>query len=258
MIRIFFGGVMVLFLSSACAMENDTPQLGDNVRESMRGEEILSCAHSVCVEGDPLDPTCSTCAETVCNVDPFCCEQSWDGLCVSEANDLCGGICTECAHDTCEVGGPLEPTCNPCVATVCAQDAFCCKGGWDDICVREAESLCGLDCTPPCAHDVCEQGERLDPACDPCVEKVCAQDPFCCEQSWDALCVAEAEKICGPDCTPCGHDLCEPGEPLEPTCDPCVEKVCGQDPFCCDFEWDSVCVGKAEQLCGLGCNPTPR
>ena len=30
----------------------------------------------------------------------------------------------------------------------------------------------------------------------------------------------------------------------------CCEIVCGADPFCCDNQWDSVCVGLAAGLCG--------
>ena len=38
------------------------------------------------------------CEDAVCNIDPFCCNVQWDGLCAEEALDLCalcgGGCCT--------------------------------------------------------------------------------------------------------------------------------------------------------------------
>jgi hypothetical protein len=40
----------------------------------------------------------------------------------------------------------------------------------------------------------------------------------------------------------CAHGLCFPGDPLDPTCSPCVEQVCAVDSFCCEVAWDSLCV----------------
>lgn len=47
-----------------------------------------------------------------------------------------------------------------------------------------------------CAHDVCTQGEALDPNCHACVAAVCAADPICCDTQWDGICVAEAQDLC--------------------------------------------------------------
>jgi hypothetical protein len=68
-------------------------------------------------------------------------------------------------------------------------------------------------CTP---HDICALGDKLDattittPACDSCVDQICAKDPFCCdggylsyystEPVWDAKCITEVGTICGLDC----------------------------------------------------------
>ncbi|MBM4358869.1 MAG: lamin tail domain-containing protein [Deltaproteobacteria bacterium] len=60
---------------------------------------------------------------------------------------------------------------------------------------------------PACAHDLCEQGDPLEPSCDPCVNELCGTvDPYCCNLlagqsgSWDAMCIAEVQKVCGLDC----------------------------------------------------------
>ena len=69
---------------------------------------------------------------------------------------------------------------------------------------------------PACAHDVCALGDKLAAstslraACHPCVDQICAQDPFCCdggylsyystEPVWDAKCVAEVGALCGLSC----------------------------------------------------------
>jgi len=61
-----------------------------------------------------------------------------------------GGGGMACLHDVCTIGDALDPACSdPCVATVCAAGDVCCDpidGGWDDICVAEAQRLCQAPC----------------------------------------------------------------------------------------------------------------
>jgi hypothetical protein len=56
-----------------------------------------------------------------------------------------------------------------------------------------------------CIHDVCTEGDALDPMCsDPCVATVCAEDGVCCDAmdgGWDDICVALAQRLCQ---APCG------------------------------------------------------
>jgi hypothetical protein len=51
-----------------------------------------------------------------------------------------------------------------------------------------------------CAHDLCETGSALDPACDPCAELIIEEDPFCGENSWDSYCVEAVSTVCGQTC----------------------------------------------------------
>jgi hypothetical protein len=78
-------------------------------------------------------------------VDSYCCDVSWDGICVGEAQSICVGgnlcvapDCGDCyatGHGTgCEVAS--------CQAAVCAVDAYCCDVEWDGLCVSEAQSIC--------------------------------------------------------------------------------------------------------------------
>jgi hypothetical protein len=221
------------------------------------------CEHDLCEAGGPLDPACDTCVTDVCNIDAFCCEVEWDAVCIDLAVATCGLDCGgggDCEHDLCEAGAPLDPTCDACATTVCDVDAFCCEVEWDAVCVDLGVQLCGLDCAGlPCEHDLCEAGAPLDPTCDACATTVCDADPFCCDVEWDAICVDLAVSLCGIDCGGggCAHDLCEEGDPLDPTCDPCVADVCGADPFCCDVAWDSLCIDNAEAICGIDCGGPP-
>jgi hypothetical protein len=64
---------------------------------------------------------------------------------------LCFAFQGTCAHSLCQVGEPLEPTCQPqfdptCVARICDIDASCCYERWDQGCVDAVQSVCDLCC----------------------------------------------------------------------------------------------------------------
>jgi hypothetical protein len=48
----------------------------------------------------------------------------------------------------------------------------------------------------PCLHPLNESGPALNPACSRCVVTVCTADSFCCNSSWDGICVNEAASFC--------------------------------------------------------------
>ncbi len=120
-----------------------------------------------------------------------------------------GSPAPACAHATCQTGDKLSSSCDPCVQTICAADAFCCTSSWDGQCVSEVASLCGQNicaggggggAVSSCAHATCVAGGKLSSSCDPCVQKICAADPFCCNNSWDGQCVGEVASVCGKSC----------------------------------------------------------
>jgi hypothetical protein len=51
-----------------------------------------------------------------------------------------------------------------------------------------------------CSHDLCSAGGTLVSSCDSCTASICNADPFCCNNSWDAICVGEVTSICGRTC----------------------------------------------------------
>jgi hypothetical protein len=110
------------------------------------------CAHNICVIGAALFSQCSACVTTICNADPFCCNNSWDGQCVGEVSTLCGqNTCwSGCAHNWCAQGGALANGCDAggsnCAAQICGVDPFCCSNTWDNFCVGEVASVCGITC----------------------------------------------------------------------------------------------------------------
>jgi hypothetical protein len=115
-----------------------------------------------------------------------------------------------------------------------------------------------------CAHPICAAGVALTAACDPCATLVCASDPWCCAQMWDATCVGEVTSICGNSCqappppdagtSTCVHPVCAAGAALASGCDACVTTLCAQDAYCCGVEWDATCVTEVTSICGQPCN----
>jgi len=107
-----------------------------------------------------------------------------------------------------------------------------------------------------CDHDKCDEGGPLDPKCGTCEAAVCAADDYCCTVEWDSLCVKEADKQCKNVCSGgscASHDECVAGIALDSTCSPCTKDVCAQDKYCCDNEWDSLCVSIAKSKASCGC-----
>jgi hypothetical protein len=119
------------------------------------------------------------------------------------------------------------------------------------------------DCSSQmCAHSKCVAGTNLFAGCDDCVAQVCAADPYCCDTSWDSICVGRVLDDCGLATCPdngasCAHEVCETGAPLVAGCDDggmaCVASVCDLDPYCCQKEWDDDCTVTLEAACGATC-----
>ncbi len=123
-----------------------------------------SCDHEVCEAGGPLNLSCDSCSQTVCEADDFCCTTEWDSQCVSEADAWCDGICSggsssssggttssssggggNC-HDECSIGEAMDATCNDCVDAICQEDSYCCDTEWDSTCVGYVDQFCDPGC----------------------------------------------------------------------------------------------------------------
>lgn len=219
--------------------------------------------------GDPFSGSCFTlhtgpncadadCCRTVCLVDNFCCEGTWDGLCVSTAEALCLSPIKYCGDDltrSCWVPSYL-PGCqeSECCREICGSiDPFCCESRWDAVCAREAGFLCTTSKYPPDAEGTegC-QSVHASPGCanPECTLAVCSVDATCCEVAWDIDCVLATYAVCpSPTSCPAPGDCFE--EHSNSGCsDPsCCNGVCSVDPTCCESIWDSGCAQLADQWC---------
>jgi len=91
-------------------------------------------------------------------------------------------------------------------ATLDAATALYGAGSAEVTAVTQAWFLVGVGSAPvvTCSDKLCTQSTMpLTIGCDPCVTKICATDPYCCNTAWDALCVDETSSICGKSCTTC-------------------------------------------------------
>jgi hypothetical protein len=208
------------------------------------------------------------CCRAVCGADAFCCETEWDAICADLALDLCVacGACPGACDGDLDGNGLVdgadlglllgawsEPGCSDLDedGTTDGADLGLLLGGW------------GTCATCPGDGDCCEPNGS--PGCDDagCCEQVCAADAFCCETEWDALCAQATCALCTIDCCLCDPE-CNGACPGEGDCcvangspgcgnATCCLTVCSLDAFCCEIQWDSICVGIAAGIPACRC-----
>ncbi|MCA9296414.1 MAG: S8 family serine peptidase [Phycisphaerales bacterium] len=147
-----------------------------------------------------------------------------------------GANCLEdddlCAEPACGVnatGGCLVANGTPycademCCDAVCEIDPFCCDdtlfdpntgrglGNWDTFCafIAQATPICGGAIPDPFANcnplsGACFEAREGEVGCgdEACCELVCASEPFCRSNEWDANCVTVAIEVCAATGTP--------------------------------------------------------
>jgi hypothetical protein len=246
-----------------------------------------------CSEFGACIPQGQTCESDAAGTPTLTCASSLDCLACDSLHQVCdpaSGRCVTCTDDDVSACADTRAChagrCAECSAEVpCPEGATCSPGG-------SCEAACGTDGVP-CettaggggggaggggmggaggggstgCHDVCAAGDAMDKACDPCTTKLCASDDYCCSTAWDQQCVGEVGQYCDSDCgtlgaggggstggeDTCAHDVCDPGDSLNPFCSDCALAVCGDDPFCCAVSWDASCVTEVGMYCSSGC-----
>ena len=213
-----------------------------------------SCGDDLC---DPDDEGCDSCpedcgpcdgccvphetsgcvdsqvADCVCDVDDFCCEHSWDAVCVSLVESQGCGTCATppCGDTVCDALG--GENCSTCPADCGA----CCGDGWCQANQGETCHSCESDCGT--CGDCCSVG--LTGGCDDAdvAACVCDLDPFCCQNLWDVACVTKVEGAACGQCH-CGDGACD--QEANEACDSCADD-CGA---CCG---DGQCVASHDEDC---------
>jgi hypothetical protein len=216
-------------------------------------------------------PGCNlpSCCAAVCDVDPYCCEGSWDQICVDVANTYCAPINDHCSEAFDVAEGSYE------IANYHATlDGPPCEGMGTDIWYRYTAPASGNLTVSTCGYslntviaifDGCacvpHENNRLgcnDDACGSASELTVPVSAGQCylvqvggwgaSQGTTTLTITLETTVCpslGSCCVAHPTPGCDDGT--------CCDLVCGADPFCCDNSWDSLCVGVAEDLCGDLC-----
>ena len=288
-----------------CGAPCEQPGCGDGQCDPWMEESCWNCPMDCgpCEEGDCCqehefpgcaDPDVMWC---VCEMDPFCCEVMWDGLCVDEAQqcgaqcgcvpncqgkqcgaDGCGGSCGQCPPGTqCnnqgQCGGPNACGNGWCQqgqgenCKTCPQDCGPCAACGDGECWGDGESCitCPQDCGA-CAGSCCQA--QNGPGCEniEVMKCVCAMDPYCCDTAWDGICVSEAQQDCGADCPcipncqgkQCGPDGCGGSCGQCPPGVPCNNQgQCGA-PDACGNGWCQNWQGETCETCPQDCGECPK
>jgi hypothetical protein len=203
-----------------------------------------------------LKKDCSPCVAKICQQDPFCCTQTWDNVCVEQAEKNscgCGGAGGAGGAGTGGAGGSGVAGTSGGAGAGATSGA---GGGPPQQCLVCLVGNCGSQLSTCVNNAQCQQ--CLNNFTVGCLGNQAWQQLFNCTCS---QCGPSCPEACGgPVPTPalpgaslvtsaCAHDVCEAGEPLSPLCSPCVQKVCDQDAFCCDASWDDACIEQYQQLC---------
>ena len=165
-----------------CLHTADTTDSDDNGFPDCWGEVSAGCG---CPDGTLTPPDV---ADQPCTIDLSMCSEdekasSWQGESSLQGVLTCGQYLDKtgmlCMTDFGQ-GWPVE------------QEAW----WW---CGEVTNSMCTIG--PPVApcNDPCVEGEALNANCGTCTASVCDEDPYCCNNSWDDVCVgiAESQSACG-------------------------------------------------------------
>ncbi len=166
--------------------------------------------------GDPF------CCEAVCNLEPSCCYDTWTSECTQLAlttvADECGCPTVACCT---EVGG--LPACLDLTPELCnARGGF--SLGTGTVCSIEG-GVCSGACPDGATGDCCDRAGLPDAGCgdDLCCQAVCAEDPSCCYDQWEASCALIALTTADPECG-CPTEACCFVDTL--TCDDLTPERC--------------------------------
>lgn len=171
------------------------------------------------------NPACVNC---VCGMDSFCCDVSWDEICVSVAVNPCATSC-DCGNLGCN-DNSVCTTGDSCANGVCSGSPISCDDGLTctaDGCdpvfgctyLTLSANCCGPKGNAGCANSACQ-------GC------VCTADPFCCDVVWDGLCGNRANNECAGACQ-CAATGCDDGNGCT-SGDVCNFGACTGTPMSCN------------------------
>ncbi len=205
-----------------------------------------ACDSDCCIVHDGQGCDDGDCTDIVCEMDSYCCNNTWDSICAQEAGALCpvcGGDVPVCGDKVCGSG----ETCSNCPGDcgVCPPECGDAECNGDEDCVSCAED-CGA-----CQGNCCESNGGVGCETPSCQDAVCAADAWCCNNEWDNICADEAAELCigcmdVGNCCAIDHGTGCENQAVQ-------DCVCAIDAWCCNNAWDNICVTEAQNDCGANC-----
>jgi hypothetical protein len=217
----------------------------------------------------------ASCCASVCALDPFCCESTWDGICANEAFDLClsGNECENAIpvgegnvsgvtlvdntgltgdDSSCAAGDVVDEWYQytaSCSGTATA--AICTEFTVVDITLSVFETCGGPELACSADHPGCSFGADLNAQVS---WAVAAGTSYYVRVS--AIGATPSMNFTGDlyiSCSGCGSPtaggcLVDNGTPFCSSLE-CCEAVCAYDPFCCNTSWDGFCAEEAADTC---------
>ncbi len=176
----------ICYDGECCTPSCEGKECGDDGCGGMAcGEcETGTCAEGKCHSGPGCEatetPTCNgcSCEACVCEMDPYCCDTAWDGICVNECIGECGGC----------------PNLENCGDGVCNAEEFENCSNCADDCGCEEGTVChkGECCTPSCDGKVCGD-DGCGGSCGSCEPGFGCKEGQCVESSGPEQCLGPNE-----------------------------------------------------------------
>jgi hypothetical protein len=184
------------------------------------------------------------------------------GFCTVAADCADASTTTACCNNTC-VDTATDPlNCGVC-AKACSKNHVptpaCAAGACTGACETGY-----ANCSGDKGKDGCDTNIFGDPLhCGGCTGKVCSSahvpSPTCANGTCNGTCESgfadcntnkSSDGCEGVSDGTCAHSVTSQGGRLSRTCSPCVQKICDNDHYCCDTEWDNRCVNAVDSRCG--------
>jgi len=126
--------------------------------------------------------------------------------------------------------------------------------------------ICGVDEAGElgCIDDPCE-GIPAEGVCEGAVAKRCTKPEegprrvvtTDCGALGGSCGIENGEVACVDVPAQCDHQVCDQGTKLDSTCGACVSNICTVDPYCCNVQWDGICVNEVQTVCNETCPGAP-
>lgn len=176
-------------------------------------------------QGGPGFPGNLACQTAICAADPFCCNNTWDGICASAAAS--NASCVSCRTNTINIctGQDVNLTSSAASGNIWSngettQTINVNSNGTFNVsataqaCTSNASTNINVVINPiPAAPTLTSNVAPAGPFCNQaqggpgfagnlaCQADICAADPFCCNNSWDGICAGAAAST--PSCIGC-------------------------------------------------------